>query len=143
MRTLSSENLDEDGLGTAYETFYGDDHQNQPHETHHHIVARITYQLNHPGGGTHDIEGDEVNHGDRANHNGLHLYGGGILHQHDGVGDGSWATENGDAQRGDGDVGGIGLNLFVLQFDWCIARLKHVKANLKDDEATGNAEAVG
>lgn len=67
----------------------------------------------------------------------------GVAHQHDGVGNGSRTANHGDAQRGYGDVVGIVLHLIGGDLCVCIACLQHVIADLKDDDATGNAESVG
>lgn len=34
-----SQNICQDRLHPVYETFHGDDHQNKPHQSHHHIIS--------------------------------------------------------------------------------------------------------
>lgn len=67
----------------------------------------------------------------------------GIAHQHDGIGNGSRTANHGDAQWGYGDVVGIVLHLIGVDLGMRITCLQHVIADLKDDDAAGNAESVG
>ena len=127
----------------AYEAFHGYHHQDKAHEAHHDVVSCLAQHIHQAGGGTQDEVGQQVDEGDGAYQGGLQLHGGGVLHQHDGIGYGAGAAEHGDAQRGDGDVVGVGLDFFVFQLHVGVAGLQHVVANLEDDDAASDAETVG
>ena len=66
-----------------------------------------------------------------------------VLHQNDGVSDSPGTTQHRNSKRSNGDVIGIGFNLFVFKFHRSIPCLKHIKTNLKDDYSTGNTETIG
>ena len=67
----------------------------------------------------------------------------GILHQHNGIGNGTWTTKHRNAKGSNGYIIGIGLDFLILQFHRSITGLQHIKAYLKDNNPTGNTEAVG
>lgn len=142
-RRGGTDDVCQDGPCATYKALYGDDHQDEAHEAHHDVVSRLAQHIDQSGGGTQDEVGDEVYQGDGAYQDALHLEGRGILHQHDGVGDGSRTAQHGDAQRCDGDVVGIGLDFLIVQLHGGVACLQHVEAYLEDDEAASNAESVG
>lgn len=133
----------QDRACTTYEALHGNDHQDEAHEAHHDVVSRLAQYADQSGRGTQDEVGDEVYQGDGPYQDALHFEGVGILHQHDGVGNGTRAAQHGDAQRGDGDVVSVCLDFLVVQLHGGVAGLQHVEAYLEDDEATRNAEPVG
>ena len=127
----------------AYEALHGNYHQDEAHEAHHDVVAGLAQHIHQPGGGTQDEVGQQVDEGDGAYQHAFQLHRLCVLHQHDGIGDGAGPAEHGDAQRGDGDVVGVGLDFLVFQLHGGVAGLQHVIADLEDDDAAGDAETVG
>lgn len=43
-----SQNICQDRLHPVYETFHGDDHQNKPHQSHHHIISGFSKNFQKP-----------------------------------------------------------------------------------------------
>ena len=137
------QHFQQEGFRTPYEAFHANHHQDEAHEAHHDVVARLAQHIDQPGRGAQDEVSQQVDEGDGADQHAFQLYGLCILHQHDGIGDGTGSAEHGDAQRGDGDVVGVGLDFLVFQLHGRIACLQHIVANLEDDKSAGDAETVG
>ena len=131
------------GLHAAHEALHGNHHQDEAHKAHHDVVARLAQDVHQPGGGPEDEVGQQVDESNGADEHAFQFHGLRVLHQHDGVGDGTRAAEHRDAQRGDGDVVGVSLDFLVLQLHVGVAGLQHVIANLEDDDAACNAETIG
>ena len=96
-----------------------------------------------PRMGPQDDVGQYVDKCDACHERYLHRHGVGVFHQHDAVGNGTWAAKHGNRQWGYGYVVGINLHLFILQLGVGVLRLEHVKSYLEYNESGCDAESVG
>lgn len=55
-----TQDIDQDGLQSAYETFHGDHHQYQSHQTHHHVISSLSQYTYQPGRSLQDQECDKI-----------------------------------------------------------------------------------
>lgn len=56
--------INQDRLQSAYETFHGDHHQYQSHQTHHHVISRLSQYTYQPGRSLQDQERDKIDQRD-------------------------------------------------------------------------------
>lgn len=55
-----TQDIDQDRLQSAYETFHGDHHQYQSHQTHHHVISSLSQYTYQPGRSLQDQECDKI-----------------------------------------------------------------------------------
>lgn len=79
------QNVDHDRLETAHETLYGDHHQNQSHQAHHDVIARLAHVTVQTCGSAEDQVGDKIDQSDRPDQDALLCQCHGIVHQHQGI----------------------------------------------------------
>ena len=56
--------INQDSLQSAYETFHGDHHQYQSHQTHHHVISSLSQYTYQPGRSLQDQERDKIDQRD-------------------------------------------------------------------------------
>ena len=54
------QNVDHDRLETAHETLYGDHHQDQSHQAHHDVIARLAHVAIQTCRSAEDQVGDKI-----------------------------------------------------------------------------------
>ena len=136
------QNVDHDRLETAHETLYGDHHQNQSHQAHHDVIARLAHVTVQTCGSAEDQVGDKIDQSDRPDQDAFLCQCHGIVHQHQGIGDRTRPAEHRDGKGRNGNVVHICLHLLLFQLGFRIACLQHVETDREDDNAPRNTEPV-
>ena len=131
------------GFHATHKAFYGYHHQDETHQTHHDIIARFAKDVDQTGGSAKNKVGKQIDESDGAYQHALQLNGSGVLHQDDGIGNGTRTTKHGNAQGGDGNVVGIGLDFLVLQLHGGVAGLQHVETDLENNNTARYTETIG
>ena len=136
------QNVDHDWLETTHETLYGDHHQDQSHQAHHDVIARLAHVAIQTCRSAEDQVGDKIDQSDRPDQDTLLCQCHGIIHQHQGISDRTGSAEHRDGKGRNGNIVHIRLHLLLFQLSFRITRLQHVETDREDDNATRNTEPV-